>query len=338
MSELGKGVGRGERSAGLDTVLVTGGAGYIGSHVCKALAASGFLPVTFDDLSRGHDWAVRWGPLVRGNLLDRQALLGALDEYRPASIIHLAGFTYVGESVRDPLLYYQNNIAGSLGLLKCAVDRGIGALVFSSSAAVYGDPLSIPIGEDHPLAPINPYGFTKVAVERFLLDAEAAGGPRSISLRYFNASGADTDGEAGEAHDPETHLIPLVLTAARTGTPLTIFGTDYDTPDGTCIRDYIHVSDLADAHVRSLRTLLAGGPTRTLNLGTGAGLSVRDIIAAAETVTGRKIPVQFGPRRPGDPPRLVSDPGLALRELDWRPTYSDMVTIVETAWRWMNRP
>ncbi len=219
MSELGKGVGRGGRSAGSDTVLVTGGAGYIGSHVCKALRAAGFAPVSFDDLSRGHEWAVKWGPLVRGNLLDRQTLLKTMNQHRPVAIVHLAGFTYVGESVRDPLLYYQNNISGSLCLLECAVDQGIGALVFSSSAAVYGDPLSIPIGEDHPLAPINPYGFTKVAVERFLRDAEAAGDLRSISLRYFNAAGADPDGEAGEAHDPETHLIPLVLTAARTGTP-----------------------------------------------------------------------------------------------------------------------
>ncbi len=225
------------------------------------------------------------------------------------AIVHLAGFTYVGESVRDPLLYYQNNISGSLCLLECAVDQGIGALVFSSSAAVYGDPLSIPIGEDHPLAPINPYGFTKVAVERFLRDAETAGDLRSISLRYFNAAGADPDGEAGEAHDPETHLIPLVLTAARTGTPLTIFGTDYDTPDGTCIRDYIHVSDLADAHVRSLQALLAGGPSMALNLGTGAGLSVRQILTTGEAVTGRKNPRPIWAPAPGRPTATRGRPG-----------------------------
>lgn len=337
MSELGNGVGRDALAAVSGTVLVTGGAGYIGSHVCKALHAAGFTPVSFDDLSRGHEWAVKWGPLVRGNLLDRQALLGALDQYRPAAIIHLAGFTYVGESVREPVLYYQNNVSGSLCLLECAVDRGIGALVFSSSAAVYGNPLSTPIPEDHPLAPINPYGFTKVAVERFLQDVEVASALRSVSLRYFNAAGADPEGEAGEAHAPETHLIPLVLAAAREGTPLTVFGTDYDTPDGTCIRDYIHVSDLAEAHVRSLQALLAGGPSMALNLGTGAGLSVRQILTTAEAVTDRKIPVQFGPRRPGDPPRLVSDPGRARRELGWTPRHSDIETIVRTAWNWMNR-
>ena len=319
------------------TILVTGGAGYIGSHVCKALAAAGFLPVSFDDLSRGHDWAVKWGPLVRGSLLDGEALDGAMADHRPAAIVHLAGFTYVGESVREPLLYYRNNVTGSLSLLEAATRHDVGALVFSSSAAVYGNPLASPIPEDHPMAPINPYGFTKMAVERFLADVEVSHGLRSVSLRYFNAAGADQEGEAGEAHDPETHLIPLVLSAVREGTPLTLFGTDYDTPDGTCIRDYIHVTDLAEAHVLALKSLLCGGPSRALNLGTGEGLSVREIIATAQEVTGSRVPVQVGARRPGDPPRLVSDPGRAGKSLGWTPRHSDIGTILGTAWRWMNR-
>jgi UDP-arabinose 4-epimerase len=319
-------------------ILVTGGAGYIGSHVCKALAGAGFFPVSFDDLSRGHEWAVKWGPLVRGNLLDGPALDAAMAEHRPEAIVHLAGFTYVGESVRDPLLYYGNNVAGSLSLLAAAARHGIGALVFSSSAAVYGNPLAMPIPESHPVAPINPYGFTKMAVERVLADMEGSTGLRSVSLRYFNAAGADRDGEAGEAHDPETHLIPLVLAAVRSGEPITLFGNDYDTPDGTCIRDYVHVTDLAAAHVRALESLLAGGPSRALNLGTGVGLSVNEILSAAETVTGERVPSRFGPRRPGDPPRLVSDPSLARIDLGWTPRHSEIRTIIGTAWRWMIRP
>jgi UDP-arabinose 4-epimerase len=319
-------------------ILVTGGAGYIGSHVCKALAEAGFLPVSFDDLSRGHEWAVKWGPLVRGSLLDAAALDAAMAVHRPEAIVHLAGFTYVGESVRDPLLYYANNVAGSLSLLAAAARHGIGALVFSSSAAVYGNPLATPIPESHPLAPINPYGFTKLAVERVLADLEGSSGLRSVSLRYFNAAGADPDGAAGEAHAPETHLIPLVLAAVRNGVPITLFGNDYDTPDGTCIRDYIHVTDLAAAHVLSLESLLAGGPSRALNLGTGAGLSVNEILAAAEEVTGMRVPSHFGPRRPGDPPRLVSDPTLARTDLGWAPRHSEIGTIIDTAWRWMLRP
>lgn len=320
-----------------DAVLVTGGAGYIGSHVCKALVRAGMLPVTYDDLSRGHEWAVKWGPFVRGSLLQRHTLLEAVERHQPVAVVHLAGFTYVGESVRDPLLYYRNNVEGSLRLIEVCADQGVKAIVFSSSAAVYGNPLSTPISEDHPLAPINPYGFTKVAVERFLRDAEEAGGPRSISLRYFNAAGADPEGEAGEAHDPETHLIPLALAAARDGAPLTVFGTDYDTPDGTCIRDYIHVSDLADAHVRAVEVLLGAAPSTALNLGTGSGVSVRQIVAAAQEVTRKEVPVRYGARRPGDPPRLVSDPARALREFGWVPRHSDIRSIIGTAWHWMNR-
>ncbi len=328
--------GPADRSRG--TILVTGGAGYIGSHVCKALASAGFLPLSFDDLSRGHEWAVKWGPLVRGTLLDGAALDAAMAAHRPLAIIHLAGFTYVGESVRDPLLYHTNNVAGSLSLLAAASRHGIGSLVFSSSAAVYGDPLATPIPESHPMAPINPYGFTKMAVERFLADVEVATGMRSISLRYFNAAGADPDGETGEAHDPETHLIPLVLAAVRGGRPITLYGDDYDTPDGTCIRDYIHVTDLAEAHVLALRSLLDGGPSSALNLGTGSGLSVREIVTAAERTTGRPVPFAMGPRRPGDPPRLVSDAALAHRELGWTPRHSEIGSIIGTAWRWMLRP
>ncbi len=319
-------------------VLVTGGAGYIGSHVCKALAARGFIPVTVDNLSRGHSWAVKWGPLVRVDLSDRAALENAVERYEPVAVVHLAGFTYVGESVEQPLLYYRNNVGGTFNLLQVMTDHGIGAMVFSSSAAVYGTPLATPIPESHPLAPINPYGFTKMAVERVLLDQDRANGLKSISLRYFNAAGADPDGEAGECHDPETHLIPLVLATARGERPhLTIYGTDYDTPDGTCIRDYIHVTDLADAHVLALETLLEGGESCALNLGTGSGFSVQDIIGTAETVTGRKVPVQVGHRRPGDPPSLVSDPSMAREKLNWEPHHSDIETVIETAWRWMTR-
>ena len=318
-------------------VLVTGGAGYIGSHVCKALASSGLTPVVFDNLGRGHEGAVKWGPLVKGDLEDRGALEDALTRYKPLAVVHLAGFTYVGESVEKPLLYYRNNVGGSFNLLETMIDHGIKKIVFSSSAAVYGTPSTIPIPEDHPLAPINPYGFSKMAIERVLLEEERAHGVRSVSLRYFNAAGADPDGETGEDHDPETHLIPLVLAAARgEAPPLTIYGTDYDTPDGTCLRDYIHVTDLAEAHVLALKKLMDGGETCALNLGTGSGFSVREIVRTAETVTGQSIPVRVGNRRPGDPSSLVSDPSLALHTLGWKPRHSDIGTIVETAWRWMN--
>lgn len=324
---------RGER------VLVTGGAGYIGSHVCKALAAEGIEPVVVDNLSRGHEWAVKWGPLIRADLADYESLSRAVASCSPAAVVHLAGFTYVGESTEQPLLYYRNNVAGSLNLLRIMAEQGIRLMVFSSSAAVYGVPASTPISESHPLAPINPYGFTKMVIERVLEDTARAGGLRSVSLRYFNAAGADPEREIGEEHDPETHLIPLVLAVAKGAKPtLTIFGNDYDTPDGTCVRDYIHVSDLASAHVLALRNLSAGGKTRAFNLGTGVGYSVREVIDAVEKVTGRHVDTIAGSARAGDPPRLVSKPSAALQALGWRAINSDLETIIETAWRWMNRP
>ena len=323
---------RGER------ILVTGGAGYIGSHVCKALAAEGIEPVVVDNLSRGHEWAVKWGPLIRADLTDFETLSQAIASCSPAAVIHLAGFTYVGESTEKPLLYYRNNVAGTLNLLRVMAEQGIRFLVFSSSAAVYGIPAATPTSESHPLAPINPYGFTKMVIERVLEDAAKADELQSISLRYFNAAGADPEGEIGEEHDPETHLIPLVLAVAKGAKPtLTIFGNDYDTPDGTCVRDYIHVSDLASAHVLALKNLAAGGRTRAFNLGTGTGYSVMEIISAVEKVTGRRIKTLTGHARTGDPPRLVSEVSAAVDALGWKAVNSDLETIIETAWHWMNR-
>ncbi|MFT0799395.1 UDP-glucose 4-epimerase GalE [Synechococcus sp. R5-12] len=317
-------------------LLVTGGAGYIGSHTCKALAASGHLPITYDNLVYGHPWAVRWGPLEIGDLADRQRLDQVIQHYRPEGVIHFAAYAYVGESVKDPGKYYRNNVAGSLSLLEAMRDHGIPYLVFSSTCATYGVPERIPIPESHPQRPINPYGQSKLMVEQILQDFQVAHGIRSISLRYFNAAGADPDGEIGEAHDPETHLIPLVLEAAGGQRPhITVFGDDYDTPDGTCIRDYIHVTDLAQAHVLAVEALASGRPIQpAYNLGNGQGFSVKEVIATAAAVTGKRIPVQMGARRPGDPPRLVGDAGAILRDLNWKPLYTDLAEIIQTAWRW----
>jgi len=317
------------------TVLVTGGAGYIGSHACKALARAGYTPVAYDNLVYGHPWAVRWGPLEEGDIADRKRLDAVLEQYRPSAVMHFAAYAYVGESVTDPGKYYRNNVAGTLTLLEAMRDHGVSRLIFSSTCATYGVPLEIPITEAHPQAPINPYGATKWMIERMLADFDTAHGLRSIALRYFNAAGADPDAETGEAHDPETHLIPLVLDAALGRRPeVTVFGDDYDTPDGTCIRDYIHVTDLADAHVLALRALEAGAPSTAYNLGNGQGFSVREVIDRARQVTGRNIPVVIGPRRPGDPPRLVGDATRAMQDLGWQPRYADLDRILETAWAW----
>jgi UDP-arabinose 4-epimerase len=317
------------------TVLVTGGAGYIGSHACKALALAGYTPVAYDNLVYGHPWAVRWGPLEEGDIGDRNRLDTVLEQYRPAAVMHFAAYAYVGESVTDPGKYYRNNVAGTLTLLEAMRDHGVPRLIFSSTCATYGVPREIPITETHPQAPINPYGATKWMIERMLADFDAAHGLRSIALRYFNAAGADPDAEIGEAHDPETHLIPLVLDAALGRRPeITVFGDDYDTPDGTCIRDYIHVTDLADAHVLALRALEAGAPSTAYNLGNGQGFSVREVIDRSRQVTGRNIPVVIGPRRPGDPPRLVGDATRAMQDLGWQPRYADLDRILETAWVW----
>jgi UDP-arabinose 4-epimerase len=319
-------------------VLVTGGAGYIGSHACKALAAAGYVPVTFDNLSYGHRSAVRWGPFVHGDLLDRATLDAALRAWRPVAVMHFAAFAYVGESVTNPGKYYRNNVAGSLTLLEAMRDAGVDKFIFSSTCATYGVPQAMPLREDHPQNPINPYGASKLMIERMLQDFDAAHGLRSISLRYFNAAGADPDGETGEAHDPETHLIPLVLDAAAGVRPdVTIFGDQYPTLDGTCIRDYIHVADLAQAHVLGLQALEAGATTTAYNLGNGQGFSVRQVIDVAESVTGRSVPVRIGPQRAGDPSQLVGDASRIRAELGWQPQHADLADIIATAWAWMNR-
>jgi UDP-arabinose 4-epimerase len=318
----------------MDSILVTGGAGFIGSHTCKALAAHGFLPVAFDDLSRGHPDFVRWGPLVQGDILDISALKAAFARHRPAAVVHFAALAYVGESVSRPLDYYRVNVAGLINVVEAMRLYGVHNIVFSSSCATYGIPAKLPIAENAPQSPINPYGRSKLACEHILLDALAAHGLRTAILRYFNAAGADADGDLAERHNPETHLIPLAIDAAiGAGPPLQIFGTDYKTADGTCERDFIHVSDLAAAHVVALRYLHAGQSSLVLNLGTGKSHSIRDVLSAVERVTGHAVPTVLAPRRPGDPPLLVADATLAQTLIQFDPQVSDLDTIVATAWR-----
>jgi UDP-arabinose 4-epimerase len=320
-------------------VLVTGGAGYIGSHACKALAGAGHAPVSFDNLSTGHRWAVKWGPLVVGDTADAPALRAALTEHRIDAVMHFAASAYVGASVKDPRGYYANNLVNGLNLLDAMNDAGVGQLVFSSSCAIFGEQQTPLIAETHPQNPINPYGETKRALERAIHWYGGAYGLRAVALRYFNAAGADLDGELGESHDPEPHLIPNVLRAATGDLPhVDIFGGDYPTPDGSAVRDYIHVADLARAHVAALDHLGAGGESLRLNLGTGRGSSVRELIAAASTVVGRPIPSRLSPRRPGDPPSLVADGSAARAALNWTPRDSSLPTILESAWRWTQRP
>lgn len=319
-------------------MLVTGGAGYIGSHTCKALRQAGYLPVTYDNLIYGHEWAVKWGPLERGDILDRKRLDEVISRYRPHSIIHFAAFAYVGESVKDPGKYYRNNVVGSLTLLEAARDQSIDKLVYSSSCATYGIPEHIPIVEETPQRPINPYGASKLMVEQMCSDFCIAHRIKSVALRYFNAAGADPDSEIGEDHKPETHLIPLVLDAALgRGSGVTIFGDDYDTPDGTCIRDYIHVADLADAHVQALSALINGAKSSAYNLGNGEGFSVREVIDCVEKHTNCKVPRKIGQRRIGDPPKLISESKKAYNELNWKPKTSDLNKIIETALRWYEK-
>jgi UDP-arabinose 4-epimerase len=317
-------------------VLVTGGAGYIGSHACKALARAGYTPVAYDNLVYGHEWAVKWGPLERGDILDRKRLAEVFAKYRPVAVMHFAAFAYVGESVAEPAKYYRNNVEGTLSLLEAMRGAGADKLVFSSSCATYGVPTATPIREDMPQAPINPYGATKLMVERILADYRAAYGLQSVALRYFNAAGADPEGEIGEAHDPETHLIPLALdVAAGDVAHITINGDDYDTADGTCIRDYVHVSDIAQAHVLALAALDAGRPlAAAYNLGGGAARSVAEVIGAASLVAGRSIPVAIGPRRPGDPPVLTADAARAAQDLGWCPAYTSIEDMIRHAWAW----
>lgn len=312
-------------------ILVTGGGGYIGSHTCKLLARQGHQPVVYDNFSRGHRWAVRFGPLVEGDLLDQPRLESALREHAIEAVIHFAAVALVGESVVRPEFYYQNNTMGSLALLQAMQQVGVSRLVFSSTCATYGLPQSHLLSEEHPQNPVNPYGASKLMVERMIMDFCAAHGLHAMALRYFNAAGGDPEGELGEVHDPETHLIPNVLRALTGELPaLQLYGQDYDTPDGTCVRDYIHVNDLADAHLRALERVKGWA---AFNLGTGIGNSVKEVIATVQQVTGRTVPVEHHPRRPGDPPYLVADASAARQALGWVPRYN-LRDSVEHAWAW----
>ncbi|MCL4545311.1 MAG: UDP-glucose 4-epimerase GalE [Chloroflexi bacterium] len=316
-------------------VLVTGGAGYIGSHTTRRLAAAGFETAVFDNLGTGHRWAVRWGPLFEGDLNDEQALAAAFATFRPDAVVHFAASAYVGESVQYPRKYFHNNVVASLSLLDAMLDFNVKTIVFSSSCTTYGMPQRLPLTEDHPQAAVSPYGESKLFVEHALRWYAQAYGLRFAALRYFNAAGADPDGELGEVHHPETHLIPLAIQAAAGQRPLLeVYGDDYPTPDGTAIRDYIHVADLAEAHALALQHLTRGGESLAVNLGTGRGYSVREVLTTVERIGGLRVPTHVGPRRSGDPPALVADPTQALRVLDWRPQYSSLETIVQTAWRW----
>jgi UDP-arabinose 4-epimerase len=318
-------------------ILVTGGAGYIGSHACKLLAAKGFEPIVYDNLSRGNRWAVKWGPLEVGDIADSILLRAVLEKYRPAALMHFAAYAYVGESVEFPLLYYRNNVGGTSSMLQTLIDFQPIPVVFSSTCAIYGVPEAVPISEDHPQRPINPYGFSKLVAERMLADLDTAHGLRSIALRYFNAAGADPDGEIGEAHDPEPHLIPLVLAAARDGNPVHVFGDDYDTSDGTCVRDFVHVLDIADAHVRAIDYLIMGGASSSINLANARGYSVKEVIATAERVCGKPIRVEMAPRRAGDPAVLIGALERAQKLLGWKPTRSDLELQITDAWNWMTK-
>lgn len=316
----------------MDTVLVTGGVGYIGSHTCKLLHQSGFTPVAYDNLSTGNKENAKWGPLVRGDVRDRDQLKHAIKLWQPACIIHFAASAYVGESTVDPRKYYNNNVAGMLSLLDTCVEIKLRNIVFSSSCATYGIPTKLPIAEGSPQVPINPYGRTKLIGEMMLGDYASTYSLRYVALRYFNAAGADIDGELQERHDPETHLIPRALMAAAGRIPeLTVFGDDYDTPDGTCIRDYVHVTDLAQAHVSAVQHLIAGGKNMVANLGSGQGTSVQQIIDTIERLTRRRVPVRREARREGDPPVLYSDLKVAQSELHFTPRFSEIETIIRTA-------
>jgi UDP-glucose-4-epimerase GalE len=319
-------------------VLVTGGAGYIGSHTCKMLTKAGFLPVVLDDLRRGHRSAVQWGPLIEGDCGDSSVLEQVFRSYQIKAVIHFAAYAYVAESMKAPDMYFRNNVVSTMNLLDAMRLHEVNTIVFSSSCATYGIPVKNTITEDHPQSPINPYGESKLMVERILYWHGLSYGLNWSALRYFNAAGADPDGELGEDHDPEPHLLPRVLAAAAGRIPcVEIFGTDYATPDGTAIRDYVHVTDLARAHVLATGLLLSSGASGAFNLGTSSGHSVRDVITAAEAVTGVKIPVDERSRRDGDPARLVADASRAQDVLGWIPKYSELSTILETAWRWLNR-
>jgi UDP-glucose-4-epimerase GalE len=316
-------------------ILVTGGAGYIGSHTAKLLASVGHEPVIFDDMSQGHEWAVKWGPLERGSLADRGRLAEVFGRHQFDGVVHFAASALVGESMVNPAKYFENNTFGTLNLLEAMRAAAVRTLVFSSTCATFGNPVRVPIDETHPQAPVNPYGESKLMIEKMLRWYGEIHDLRWMALRYFNAAGADPDGEIGEDHDPETHLIPLVIGAALgTRPPVRVFGTDYPTPDGTAVRDYIHVADLADAHLRALDRLGAGETSQAINLGTGHGHSVRNVIDTVSRVGGRTVPVVESPRRPGDPAELVAAPGRARQVLGWTPRYTDLETTVRHAWAW----
>lgn len=316
-------------------VLVTGGAGYIGSHACKALAAAGHTPVTFDNLVTGWQEAVKFGPFVKGDLMNRAEVDAAFAEYDPVAVMHFAALSQVGESMKEPGLYWRNNVLGSLNLIEAAAGAGCRNFVFSSTCATYGDQDNVVLDESSAQLPINAYGASKRAIEDILRDFEKAHGLNHVIFRYFNVAGADPEGEVGEFHQPETHLVPLMLDAIEgKRDALTIFGTDYDTPDGTCIRDYVHVCDLVDAHVLGLDWLLQGRGSRVFNLGTGSGFSVKEVLAHSRSVTNREVPHVIGPRRPGDCTKLVSGSTRAEQELGWRPRRSTLEQMITDAWRW----
>ncbi|MFA7240058.1 MAG: UDP-glucose 4-epimerase GalE [Sulfuricellaceae bacterium] len=319
-------------------ILVVGGAGYIGSHMVKMLLAAGHEVVTFDNLSGGYRDAVVGGEFILGDLADEKALDAVFTRHAFDGVMHFASFIQVGESVLDPAKYYRNNVAHTLNLLDAMTRHGVKTLIFSSSAAVFGEPEYVPIDEAHPERPLNPYGISKWTVERILKDYDQAYGLKSVSLRYFNAAGADPDGQLGERHQPETHLIPLVLQAAAGRRPhVTVYGRDYATPDGACIRDYVHVVDLCQAHLLALEQLWSGAGSAVYNLGNGAGFSVLEVIATARRITGCSIPLVYGERRAGDPARLVADSRLAQRALGWTPRYAGLETIIAHAWLSVDR-
>jgi UDP-glucose 4-epimerase len=320
------------------TILVTGGAGYIGSHTAKELLKRGYDTVTLDNLSTGRRELVRGDKFVEADLRDIEALRKIFSEYSIDAVVHFAASCSVGESVKEPMKYYENNVLCGLNLLAAMVEHNVRFIIFSSTCAVYGNPVEMPITEEHPQLPINPYGQTKSLFEDILRSHERLHGIRNVCLRYFNAAGDDPDGEIGETHDPETHLIPLTLDAAMGRLPhLEIFGTDYNTPDGTCVRDYIHVRDLADVHILCLQDLLDGGQSNAYNLGTGTGYSVKQILEGAERVTGRPVPRVDSPRRPGDPPELIAGAEKIKKELGWSPKYSSIDNILLTAWNWQKK-
>ncbi len=316
-------------------ILVVGGAGYIGSHMCKYLAQNKYTPIVLDNLVYGHREAVKWGPFIEGSMKNRDILKKIFTEYEIEAVMHFAAFAYVGESVTNPGKYYGNNVAATISLLETMIKHNVLKFIFSSTCATYGEPIEIPITERHPQAPINPYGRSKLMVEQILDDYQSAYGLNTVSLRYFNAAGADPDSEIGEDHNPETHLIPLILqTALGQRDEVAIFGDDYPTEDGTCIRDYIHVTDLAQAHLLALKGLMNNSFGGKYNLGNGDGNSVRQVIDMAQKVTGEKIPSKVVDRRPGDPAILIGSSEKAIQELGWKPQFADLKSILETAWRW----